>query len=128
MKALLDTLTFLWWITDDPCLSARAREILSDGRNILFLSAVSGWEIRVKARLGRLTLPDKPGPFILEQLYRNAFDSLPIQLSHALHVFSLPDFHRDPFDRILIAQSQLERLPILTSDPQISEYPVEVIW
>jgi len=94
----------------------------------LFVSAASGWEIAIKAKLGRLQLPDEPQRFILEQLSLNAIQSLPIQMSHALHVFSLPDHHRDPFDRILISQAQLEGLPILTADPQISLYPVEVIW
>jgi PIN domain nuclease of toxin-antitoxin system len=128
MKALLDTHTFLWWITDDPQLPPRVREIISGGDNALFLSAASGWEITIKARLGRLRLPDNPERFIIEQLSLNAMTSLPIQLSHALHVYALPTYHRDPFDRILVAQSQLEKLPILTADPQIARYPVEVIW
>ena len=128
MKVLLDTHTFLWWITDHPKLPSRVREIIGDGNNELFVSAASGWEIAIKAKLGRLQLPDEPQRFILEQLSLNAIQSLPIQMSHALHVFSLPDHHRDPFDRILISQAQLEGLPILTADPQISLYPVEVIW
>ena len=128
MRALLDTHTFLWWITDDPRLSVRARAIIGDGSHSLFLSAASGWEIAIKARLGRLELPGKLPLFIVEQLSLNAFESLPVQLSHALHVYTLPDYHRDPFDRLLVAQSQLEQLPILTADHQISQYPVEVIW
>ena len=128
MKVLLDTHTFLWWITDHPKLSSRVREIIGDGNNELFVSAASGWEIAIKAQLGRLQLPDEPQRFILEQLSLNAIQSLPIQISHALHVFSLPNHHRDPFDRILISQAQLEGLPILTADPQIALYPVEVIW
>lgn len=128
MKVLLDTHTFLWWITDHPKLPSRVREIIGDGNNELFVSAVSGWEMAIKAKLGRLQLPDEPQRFILEQLSLNAIQSLPIQMSHALHVFSLPDHHRDPFDRILISQAQLEGLPILTADPQIALYPVEIIW
>ena len=128
MKVLLDTHTFLWWITDHPKLPSRVREIIGDGNNELFVSAASGWEIAIKAKLGRLQLPDEPQRFILEQLSLNAIQSLPIQMSHALHLFSLPDHHRDPFDRILISQAQLEGLPILTADPQIALYPVEVIW
>lgn len=128
MKVLLDTHTFLWWITDHPKLPSRVREIIGDGNNELFVSAASGWEIAIKAKLGRLQLPDEPQRFILEQLSLNAIQSLPIQMSHALHVFSLPDHHRDPFDRILISQAQLEGLPILTADPQIALYPVEIIW
>jgi len=128
MKVLLDTHVFLWWITDDPRLSSRAREIIADGANEVFLSAASGWEIAIKAKLGRLRLPDVPERFIPEQLRLNAIETLPVQMSHALHVYKLPDHHRDPFDRLLIAQAQLEKLPVLTADPQISRYPVKVIW
>jgi PIN domain nuclease of toxin-antitoxin system len=128
MRALLDTPTFLWWITDDPRLSPRVRKIMSDGGNELFLSAASGWEMAIKAKLGRLQLPGDLERFISEQLALNAIESLPVEMSHALHVYKLPDHHRDPFDRMLIAQAQLENLPILTADPQISRYPVEVIW
>ena len=128
MKVLLDTHVFLWWITDDPRLSPRARGIIADGANVAFLSAASGWEIAIKAKLGRLRLPDNPEHFILKQLELNAIEVLPVQMSHALHVYALPYHHRDPFDRLLIAQAQLEKLPILTADPQISRYLVEVIW
>jgi PIN domain nuclease of toxin-antitoxin system len=128
MKILLDTHTFLWWITDDQRLPDHAREIISNGDNELFLSAASGWEITIKAKIGRLNLPDEPQRFIPEQMKLNFIQSLPIQMSHALHVSTLPDYHRDPFDRLLIAQSQLEEIPILSSDPQIANYQVEVIW
>lgn len=128
MKILLDTHTFLWWITDDQRLPDHAREIISNGDNELFLSAASGWEITIKAKIGRLNLPDEPQRFIPEQMKLNFIQSLPIQMSHALHVSTLPDYHRDPFDRLLIAQSQLEGIPILSSDPQIANYQVEVIW
>ncbi len=128
MKILLDTRTFLWWITEDQRLPDHAREIISNGDNVLFLSAASGWEITIKAKIGRLNLPDEPQRFIPGQMKLNFIQSLPIQMSHALHVSTLPDYHRDPFDRLLIAQSQLEGIPILSSDPQIANYQVEVIW
>ncbi|MGB4690751.1 MAG: type II toxin-antitoxin system VapC family toxin [Atribacterales bacterium] len=128
MKALLDTHVFLWWITDDQRLSSRVREIIADGTNEILFSAASGWEIAIKTRLGRLQLPDDPEIFIPEQLELNAIEVLPVQIGHALHVYQLPSHHRDPFDHLLIAQAQLEKLPILTADPQISRYPVEVIW
>ena len=83
MKALLDTHVFLWWITDDPRLSPRAREIIADGANVLFLSAASGWEIAIKTKLGRLRLPDKPERFILKQLESNAIEVLPVQMSRS---------------------------------------------
>ena len=128
MRVLLDTHTFLWWISNDTRLSSRACEIISNGNNELLLSAASGWEIAIKVRLGRLQLPYEPERFIPEQLVINAIQSLPIKISHALHTYSLPIYHRDPFDRIIIAQAQLEGLPILTSDPQIAKYKVEIIW
>lgn len=128
MRALLDTHAFLWWITDDPRLPHKARGIISEGENELYLSAASGWEIAIKARLGRLQLPDDPERFIPEQLALNAIESLPVQMSHALRVHALPDYHRDPFDRLLIAQAQLEGLPILTEDGRIARYRVKTIW
>lgn len=128
MRLLLDTHAFLWWITDDPRLSEKGREIMGDGKNQLFLSAASGWEIAIKAKLGKLKVSDNLEHFIPEQVALNAIENLPIVLSHVLHVYTLPDYHRDPFDRLLISQAQLEGLPILTVDSQISQYPVEVLW
>jgi len=128
MRLLLDTHTFLWWVADDPRLSKKACEVIGNGKNQLFLSAASGWEIAIKAKLGRLQMPDDLEHFILEQMALNTIENLPVILSHALHVYTLPDYHRDPFDRLLISQAQLEGLPILTADPQISQYSVEVVW
>jgi len=128
MKVLLDTHAFLWWITDDPKLSSRAREIISNIKNELFFSAASGWEISIKVQIGRLKLPDEPQRFIHGQMRTNAIQSLPILMSHALHVSTLPDHHRDPFDRLLIAQAQLEGFPILSADPQMAKYQIEAIW
>jgi len=128
MKALLDTHTFLWWLSDDSRLSDKIRQIISDSANELYLSAASGWEIAIKSRLGRLDLPDNLEGFISEQIAFNAMQSLPIKMSHALHAHSLPVLHRDPFDRMLVSQCQLEKLPILTKDAQIAAYDVEVVW
>jgi PIN domain nuclease of toxin-antitoxin system len=129
MRVLLDTHTFLWWIADDLQLSAQAREVIGDGANVLFFSAVSGWEIAIKAQLGKLRLPaNNLEQFITEQLLHNSFTPLPVQLHHTLAVYHLPLRHRDPFDRLLVAQSQLENLPILTVDPLIAQYGVETIW
>lgn len=128
MKVLLDTHVFLWWITDDPRLNERAREIISDGENTLFFSAASGWEIAIKAKLGKLSVPDDLEGFIMEQLAQNDITPLPVRLSHALHVYNLPAHHRDPFDRLLVAQAQVENLPILTGDTAIMQYPVQIIW
>jgi len=128
MRLLLDTHVFLWWITDDPRLSDRAREHISDRRNRLYLSAASGWEIAIKSQLGRLKFPDQPMDFVLEQMTLNEIEELPIRVHHALYVFFLPAYHRDPFDRLLIAQAKLERLVILTADLNITRYDVRTLW
>ena len=128
MRALLDTHTFLWWITDDTRLSVRARDVVALADNELLFSAASGLEIAIKAQLGKLDLPAPLDRFIVEQLAANGFAPLPIRLEHALRVYELPSHHRDPFDRLLIAQAQAEGLPILSADPQIPRYDVQVIW
>ena len=128
MRIIVDTHVFLWWITDSPELSARARAVMSEGRNTLFFSAACGWEIAIKTHLGRLQLPDRPERFIPDQLARNNMESLPISMLHALHVAVLPHLHRDPFDRMLVSQAQVERLPILTADSLIARYQIETIW
>ena len=128
MRALLDTHAFLWWVTDDARLSGTAREVIADGRNEIHFSAASGWEIAIKARLGRLTVPDDLARFMTGQIEQNGFRSLAIELAHALRVHSLEDLHRDPFDRMLVAQSMVENLPIPGRDAQITAYGVESIW
>jgi PIN domain nuclease of toxin-antitoxin system len=128
MKALLDTHTFLWWNTDDPRLSDEVRSMIADGSNDLFLSAASAWEIAIKAARGSLILPEAPERYVASRLRQHQFSPLPVQLSHALHVYNLPNHHRDPFDRLLIAQGQLESMPILTSDPEIGKYEIKVLW
>jgi PIN domain nuclease of toxin-antitoxin system len=128
MKVLFDTHTFIWWITDSSRLSSTVRDIVSDGSNQLFFSAASGWEIAIKAQLGKLQLPNTPQQFIMEQLLVNSIESLPIQLSHALGIYNLPNHHKDPFDRMLVAQSQIENLPILSLDPLIAQYKVNIVW
>jgi len=128
LKALLDTHVFLWWITDEPQLPAHIRKVISDIGNELFFSAASCWEIAIKAQLGKIKLPAKPDIFISEQLAINEIQSMPVQSSHALHVFNLPPLHRDPFDRIIVAQAYLENMPVITSDSLISQYDIATIW
>ena len=128
MRALLDTHVFLWWNMDDPQLSSAAREIISDGRNELFFSAASAWEIAIKTARGKLLLPEPPERYVAKRMALHQLQPLPIQLSHALRVFELPDLHRDPFDRLLIVQSILEDLPILTQDENIRRYSVNTVW
>jgi PIN domain nuclease of toxin-antitoxin system len=128
MKALLDTHTFLWWNMDEPRLSEKARAFILDGRNELYFSAASAWEIAIKVERGRLYLPEVPQEYVGKRLVLHQIHPLPIEISHALHVHELPPLHRDPFDRLLVAQSLLENLPILTSDPDIHQYEVNIIW
>ncbi len=124
---LLDTHIFLWWIDADPRLPQTIRQIIADPNNQLFLSAASVWEMAIKAGLGKLNLEGDPEAFLAKHLRQNAITAMPIQMSHAAHVFRLPYHHRDPFDRLLIAQSQLEKTPILSTDRWIKLYDVEVI-
>ncbi len=128
MKLLLDTRTFLWWITDSPELSVRVRDAIRNPENELFLSVASAWEMAIKVDLGRLHLPVRPDRFIPNQLTKNAIKSLPIQMGHALYVSRLPAIHRDPFDRIIISQSILEKMAVVTRDPDIVEYKVKILW
>lgn len=128
MRALLDTHTFLWWNSNDARLSDEARMVIADGRNEIFLSAASAWEIAIKYNRGRLILPENPEKYVSSRMLIHHFQPLPIQLSHALHVSALPDYHRDPFDRLLVAQSKLEKLPLLTADLEIAQYDVTVLW
>lgn len=128
MRALLDTHTFLWWNLDDPNLSTTARDFISDGRNEIYLSAASTWEIAIKAAKGRLELPDPPDRYVAERMRLHRFLALPIEISHTLQVYALPPIHADPFDRLLVAQSQMEGLPILTADTAIKRYQIDVIW
>lgn len=128
MRILADTCTFLWLITDDEALSATARSLFSDPTNEVFLSAVSVWEIVVKHRLGRLPLPEPPQRFIPKQRARHQIQPLPLEEETVLQLARLPDYHRDPFDRILICQAITHSLTILTPDPAIIQYPVRTDW
>lgn len=128
MRILLDTHTFLWWINNDAQLSNTARQLIGEAANEILISTVTGWEIAMKAQLGKLTVAADLDPFITAQITQNYFTLLPIKWNHALHIYTLPLYHRDPFDRMLVAQSQLEQIPILTIDSLITQYDVKTIW
>jgi PIN domain nuclease of toxin-antitoxin system len=127
MKALLDTQPFLWAITKDARISDRASDIFT-GTSDLSLSMVSIWEILIKVQTGKLNLPRPAGAYLLGQLADNEIETLPVTLDHLLAFEKLPMHHRDPFDRILIAQAVAEDWPIITSDRDFAKYPVRVIW
>lgn len=128
MRYLLDTHIFLWWNLGTSQLSERVVSIISDGNNEIFLSAVSAWEIAIKVAKKRLTLPEEPMLFVPSRMQLHGFQPLPIQIHHATRVYELPMQHTDPFDRLLIAQCQLEGMPLISKDEDIQQYDVETIW
>jgi PIN domain nuclease of toxin-antitoxin system len=128
VRLLLDTCTFLWILGGAKELSSAAREAFADPSNEVFLSAASAWEIAVKHRLGKLPLPAAPGEFVPAQRTAHGIETLPVDEEAALHVAKLPDLHRDPFDRMLVAQALLGGLVVLTPDESIGGYPVRTLW
>jgi PIN domain nuclease of toxin-antitoxin system len=128
VRILLDTCTFLWIAGGAPELSSRAREAFVDPANDVLLSAVSAWEIAIKHRLGRLPLPESPEVFVPQQRANHGIERLDLDEEAALHVAKLPDLHRDPFDRMLVAQALAGGLVLLTPDEAIRRYPVRTIW
>jgi PIN domain nuclease of toxin-antitoxin system len=128
MRLLVDTCTFLWIVGGADDLSARARQAFADPANEAFLSAVSAWEIAVKHRLGRLPLPAPPDTFVPAQRTAHGLEPLPIAEEAALQVAKLPDLHRDPFDRMLVAQAIVGGLVLLTPDDHIRAYPIRTLW
>jgi PIN domain nuclease of toxin-antitoxin system len=128
MNILLDTHAFLWWVMDDSQLSDTAKAKIADPTNTVYFSVISAWEIIIKEGTGKLSLPEPSTTYIPSRLASNQFMTLTVEMQHILQIASLPDHHRDPFDRLLIAQSQIENIPFLTVDHLISQYPVNVIW
>jgi len=126
MKILLDTHTFLWALSDESRLSERVRKLLPSADT--WFSVASIWEILIKSQAGRLPLPQPTGPYVMSKLAFNGVRVLPVTTSHVLRIESLPGHHRDPFDRILIAQSLQEKLPLVSSDTVFRRYDVELIW
>ena len=124
MNLLLDTHTFLWAIDNHPNLSQEARAAITDGSNIVFVSTATAWEISIKKAIGKLTIPQAN---YLDELSAHRFTPLDITTEHALAVEYLPQHHKDPFDRLLIAQAQIEKLTLITRDPRIKLYAVHVI-
>jgi PIN domain nuclease of toxin-antitoxin system len=122
VRLLLDTNAFIWWVGDDPRLGASARSFIADPDNDVFVSAASAWEISIKRAKGKLTFGD-----VARALEEHRFEPLPIELAHGTAAGALPPHHRDPFDRVLIAQAQHELLAIVTDDAAFARYDVELV-
>jgi len=128
MKYLLDTSVWLWSVGPLERLNREGRELLADGKQEIYLSAASIWEISIKASLGKLRLPGTPETYIPKRLAEQSIQPLPVFHQHALKVYSLPWHHQDPFDRLLIAQAQAEDMIILTADRAFEKYDVAIVW
>ncbi|HET6342887.1 MAG TPA: type II toxin-antitoxin system VapC family toxin [Gemmatimonadota bacterium] len=128
MRVLLDTHVWLWMVAEPKRFSPESVALLQDGSNELLLSAASSFEIAIKYTLGKLPLPAPPQEYVPDQIARTGVAPLAIEHAHALAVAELPLHHRDPFDRLLIAQAQLEGLTILTIDRRIAAYDVPIRW
>ncbi len=123
MNLMLDTHVLLWWLDDNPTLSEKANSTIADGNNLVFVSAAVIWEIRIKQALGKLTIPDN----FRKVLDQQPFEMLAIMAEHAHAVGNLPAIHRDPFDRMLIAQAKVEGFTIVTRDSIIQQYKVPIL-
>ena len=127
MRLLLDTHVFLWWVNDDPLLKPKLRKAISSSANECLFSVASAWEIAIKISLGKLDLGQDLERFLPEQLATNRFQLLPVSLTHTLRVAALPWHHRDPFDRLLIAQCQAEGLTLVTADAALAAYDAPML-
>lgn len=125
---LLDTHTLLWWLFDDPRLSARARKTIATADNEALVSSASAWEISTKHRLGKLPGAGDVPTRLPAYLRKARMSVLSISLEHAMAAGALPGPHKDPFDRMLIAQAQLEKLAIITNDPAFTDYGIRIRW
>ncbi len=128
MRILLDTHIWLWLNQSPKELPTDALEKLTDEANVLYLSAASAWEIAIKHQLKKLHLPMPPEIYIPKRLSDNGILALPIDLDHTLRASALPMHHKDPFDRMIVAQAMLEDLMLMTADPHIKLYETSMIW
>ncbi|XWK87890.1 MAG: type II toxin-antitoxin system VapC family toxin [Phormidium sp.] len=128
MKSLFDTHTFIWWDSQPNNLSQTALALLQDRSNILLLSVISIWEMQIKLQLGKITLNRPLLEIIENQQQTNQIEVLSVNLAHVLELDKLPLIHKDPFDRLLIAQANVENAALVSCDPIVAQYPVNVIW
>lgn len=127
MRFLLDTHVWLWLQSDTARVPEAVRARLADQKAEVLLSSASSWEIAIKYARGGLPLPEPPTTYVPSRMRRDDISALPVTHTHALHVATLPHHHGDPFDRLLIAQAQLEGIPIVTADRRIARYDVETL-
>ena len=128
MRALLDTHALLWWLSDDPALTRAARKVIAETRNTLIVSAASAWEIAIKVRLGKLPTATDLAADFSALIEREGFQSLAISAEHGIRAGLLPGPHKDPFDRMLIAQAQAENIPIVSNETSFESYGVRRLW
>jgi PIN domain nuclease of toxin-antitoxin system len=128
MKVLLDTHAFIWWDSDSAKLSPQARAACQDRANLVLLSVASVWEMQIKLQLGKLHLRLPLADVVAEQQQTNDIQVLPVALGHVLALQDLPAHHKDPFDRLLIAQANAEEAVLISHDPVFAHYPVKVLW
>ena len=128
MKLLLDTHAFLWFVGGNTRLSTPARSSIEDPANQSFISVASLWEMAVKISLGKLHIEQPYETFIPRQMARNGFHPLPIDVGHAAALISLPFHHRDPFDRLLVAQAKVEHLAVVSRDSMLDAYGITRLW
>lgn len=127
MKVLLDTQCWLWMQAAPERFSPSTLALIEDDGNILLLSAASGWEISIKYALGKLPLPDPPDHYVPARMQSSGVEALAVRMEHALQVAQLPLHHQDPFDRLLVAQAKVERVPLLSADSKLAVYDVELM-
>lgn len=128
MRVLVDTHAWLWMLTEPDRLPPPCREVVGAAETEVLLSAASAWEIAVKYALGKLPLPEAPSSYVMSRIAASGCTALPVEHAHALHTSLLPHHHRDPFDRLLVAQAQILGISIVTGDRAISAYDVGVLW
>jgi PIN domain nuclease of toxin-antitoxin system len=128
VQALLDTHALLWWLSDDPALTTAARKIIAETNNVLFVSAASAWEIATKVRLGKLPTAGDLAADFTGCMEREGFQILAISGEHAVRAGLLPGAHKDPFDRMLIAQAQAENMAIVSNEARFDAYGVRRLW
>lgn len=128
MKLLLDTHTFIWWANEPEKLSEKVLAACQDNSNTLILSVVSAWEMQIKMQLGKLKVSRPIEELIKIQQQTNSLQVLPIELTHVMSLSNLPAHHKDPFDRLLIAQANIEVATLVSVDPVFSSYGVQVLW